>query len=246
MSKQSGLGDNLLIGGYELSNDIGSLSRISGSHAVQDVTGIDKSAVERITLVRDGEISYSAYYNPSADRAHDRLSLLPTADAITTYLRGTALGGEAAALVGKQINYDGTRAADGSYLFQVQALANAYGLEWGTQLTAGLVAHTTDGDDGTGVDFAAGQSFGLQAYLQVTEFTGTNATISIQDSDDNGVDPWTNVASFTVVTGAHTSERIQTSRTEAIKRYVRVSSTGTFTTMTLQVMVNVNKTAVEF
>lgn len=248
MSKQGGLGDNLLVGGYDLSNDIGSLSRISGSHTVQDVTGIDKEAVERITLIRDGEISYTAFYNPSTDRAHDRLSILPTTDVVTTYLRGTVLGGESANLVGKQINYDGTRAADGSYILNVQALANAYGLEWAAQLTAGIDTHTTDGDDGTGVDFTAGQSFGLQAYLQVTAFSGTNATISVQHSNDNGTDPWANVTGgvFTQVTGANVTERIQTTRDRPIKRWLRVSSTGTFTSMSLAVTVAVNRSTVEF
>ena len=48
MAKTSGLGDNCYVGGYDLSGDIGSLGKISGSVATIDVTGINKSAFERI------------------------------------------------------------------------------------------------------------------------------------------------------------------------------------------------------
>ena len=153
MTKTSGLGDALYVGGYNLSGDIGSLGKIGGGPAALDITGIDKSATERIGGKRDGAIEFSAWHNPSASRAHPRLSLLPTTDTTATYCRGTTLGNPAAAQVSKQINYDGSRDADGNLPLAVQALANTYGLEWGLQLTAGTRTDAA-ATAGTGVDYS--------------------------------------------------------------------------------------------
>lgn len=248
MSKQSGLGDNLYVGGYDLSGDIGAVNTIRGGPAVQDVTGIDKSAFERIGLLRDGEISFTSFFNPAVTRAHPRLSLLPVTDQVITYCRGTALGSPAACMVGKQINYDGNRADSGEYTLAVQALANGYGLEWGTQLTAGKRTDTT-ATSGTSVDLGTGSTaFGLQAYLQVFAFTGTSVTVKIQESSDNGAgDAFADVTggTFTAATGI-TTQRIATSSGQTIERYLRVTTTGTFTNAIFSVVVVRNATAVTF
>jgi len=249
MTKSGGMGDQLYIGGYDLSNDIGSLRRIGGGNTPLPKTGIDKSAMERMGGKRDGGIEYQAYYNPATDRAHDVLSALPTTDQVVTYCRGTTLGNPAAAVVSKQPDYAGNRGEDGSFLLDVQALANAYGLEWGVQLTAG---QRTDGSatNGTGVDFGTGSTaFGLQAYLHVFAFTGTSVTIKLQESSDNGAgDAFTDVTggAFAVVSAARTAERIQTSRTLTVERYLRVVTTGTFSACTFAVMCNRNDTSVSF
>lgn len=247
MSKQSGLGDNFYVAGYDLSGDIASLSGISGGPAVLTTTGINKSAMERIGGLRDGAMSFNSYFNPSSNQSHDRLSLLPTTDVIMSYFRGTVLGTEAACLNAKQVNYDGNRGDDGSFVYNVNGQGNAYGLEWGKQLTAGK---RTDGSatNGTGVDFSAATAFGLQAYLQVFAFTGTSVTVSLEESSDNGVgDAWTAVTggSFTAASGI-TSERIQTSRTLAVERYLRVVTTGVFSNVVFAVMVNKNPVEVKF
>ena len=247
MSKQGGLGDNLYAAGYDLSGDVGSLSRIGGGPAPLDVTGINKSAPERIGGVRDGAIEFLAFFNDAAGQEHPRLSLLPTADQIVTYCRGTTLGNAAAALVAKQINYDGSRGTDGSLTFTMQALANGFGLEWGTQLTAGKRTDTT-ATNGTGVDGGAASAFGLQAYLHVFSFTGTSVTVKIQESSDNGAgDAFADVVGggFTAATGV-TSERIATSGALAVERYLRVVTTGTFSSAVFAVMVARNATATVF
>lgn len=251
MAKQSGLGDNLYVAGYDLSGDIGSLGRIGGGPEALEVTGIDKSAPERLGGTRDGSLEFTAFFNKATDRAHPRLKLLPTADQVVSYLRGTALGGQAACLVGKQINYDGTRGEDGSLTFKVNALANGYGLEWGTQLTAGK--RTDSGaTNGTGVDFGASSAFGLQAYLQVFAFTGTDATVRIQSSSDNGgTDPYSDVTDgvFVSIGAAPVAQRLETaSRTQSIERWLRVATTtsGGFSNLVFAVTVVKNLTMVVF
>ncbi|MGW0587462.1 hypothetical protein [Streptosporangium sp. NPDC002607] len=247
MAKQSGMGDRLFVAGYNLSGDIGSLGRIGGGPAALDVTGIDKEAFERIGGLRDGAIEYSAFFNPAVGQAHPRLSALPTADQVVTYCRGAALGGAGAALVGKQINYDPTRGADGSLTVAVQALANGYGLEWGRQLTAG-VRTDTGAANGSSVDHGASTAHGLQAYLHVFAFTGTSATVKIQESSDNGgADTWADVVGggFTAATGI-TSQRIATAAGLTVERYLRVVTTGTFSNAQFAVLVCRNETAVSF
>lgn len=247
MSKQGGLGDNFYIAGYDISGDIASLQDIGGGPAVLPTTGIDKSAMERIGGVRDGKMSFNSYFNDASNQAHSRLKTLPRTDTIMSYFRGTVLGTEAACLNAKQVNYDPSRNEDGSLMFKVDGVGSGYGLEWGKQLTAGK---RTDGSatDGTGVDFLSAASFGLQAYLQVFAFTGTSVTIKLQESSDNGVgDAWVDVTGggFTVVSGI-TSERIETSRTLAVERYLRVVTTGVFSNAVFAVMVNKNLASVVF
>ena len=246
MAKQSGLGDNLYVAGVDVSGDIGSLSSISSNIKPIEVTAIDKSAMERLGGQRDGSLEFTAFFNPSAGQEHSVFSALPTADQVVTYFRGTTLGGAAACQVGKQINYDGTRNEDGSLTFKIQALANSFGLEWATMLTAGKRTDST-ATNGTGVDLLASTAFGLQAYLQVFAFAGTSVTIKLQHSNDNGVDPWTDVTGgvFTVVSAAPTSERIA-NVTNPIKQWLRVVTTGTFSNAVFAVAVVKNPIAVVF
>ncbi|MGW8326473.1 hypothetical protein ACWGLE_01055 [Streptomyces sp. NPDC055897] len=241
MTKSSGLGDNLYIAGVNLSGDINSVKLASPS-ATQDVTGIDKSAYERIGLVRDGSIEYKAFFNVSG--AHPQLSLLPTSDQILTYCRGTTLGAPAACLVAKQLNYDGTRSDSGEFTFAVTASANGYGLEWASQLTAGLRTDTA-ATNGTGLDTTASAAFGAQAYLQVTAFTGTDCTVKIQDSADNVTFADVAGLAFTQITAAPASQRIATGATATIRRYVRAvtATTGGFTSITFSVALNKNTVA---
>jgi hypothetical protein len=244
VAKQSGLGDNLYVGGYNLSGDIGSLGTIGGGPAPLDVTGIDKSANERIGGLRNGTIEFSAWFNDAAGAAHPVLSALPTTDRIITYCRGTTLGSPAAGMVAKQISYDPSRSADGALSESVSAQSNGFGLEWGRQLTAG--ARTDTGaTNGTGIDTTASLSFGGQAYLHVFAFTGTDVTIKIQDSADNV--SFADVAGFgfTAVTAGPTTERIALSNTATLRRYLRVitSTTGGFSSCAFAVMVVKNELA---
>lgn len=243
MAKQSGLGDNFYISGYDVSGDIGSVS-VSGGPAPIEVTGIDKSAPERIGGLRTGTMGWQAFFNPGTDRAHERLSTLPTADVICTYFRGTTLGNPAAAMVAKQINYDGNRGDSGEFTFQTEAQCNAFGVEWGRSLTAGIRTDTA-ATDGTSIDTAASASFGAQAYLQAMAFTGTDVTVKIQDSADNV--SFADVAglSFTQLTAGNTAERLALANTATIRRYVRAVTVTTagFTSLAFAVVIVKNEIA---
>lgn len=247
MAKQTGLGDNFYVAGYDLSGDIGSIEG-SAPLVMHEVTGIDKSAKERRGGVRDGQMSWSAWFNPSNNQAHDRFSNLPTTDVNVTYARGTTLGNPGYCMVAKQLNYDGKRGNGGEFTFDVEAQANAFGAEWGRQGTAGKRTDTA-ATNGTSVDFLVGSTtFGLQAYLQVFSFTGTSATVKIQESSDNAVgDPFADVVGGTF--GAQTAigaSRIATATNLTVERYLRVVTTGVFSECTFSVVIVRNDTAPAF
>lgn len=244
MAKQSGLGDNLYVGGFDVSGDVGSLQRIGGGQAVLDVTAINKSAYERLGGIRDGSIEFTGFFNDSTGQLHTTLKDLPTADVDVMYMRGTAIGSPAAVVRGKQITYDPTRGTDGSLTVTTQAQANGFGLEWGLQLTAGKSTISGAGNLAS-IDRAAATSFGGQAYLQVLGFTGTSATVAVQDSADNS--SFSNVTGlvFTAATGV-TTERLQLGPTATIRRYVRVNVSGTFSNLVYAVMLNANESATVF
>lgn len=248
MTKENGLGDGLYVDGIDLSGDIGAMTGIASPRGITEVTGIDKFAFERLLTHKDGAMGFNAWFNPTT--AHLKLNDLPTVDVIATYRHGATIGKPAANMVGKQLNYDGTRAQDGSFPLAVSAQANGFGLEWAEQLTDGTDTLTGAGSLAS-LDYGAAigtTAFGLQAYLQVMAFTGTSATVNIQHSSDNAVgDPFATVTggSFVAAT-AIGAQRIQTSRTESIERYLRVNVSGTFSNFVFFVAVVKNLATVNF
>lgn len=243
MAKQTGLGDQLFVGGTDIGADINSIAGLSTPVAALEMTGITKFAFERQHGHRDANAEFTAYFNDATDETHARLKLLPRTDVQAVYLRGTAVGGAAFGIVGKQIDYAATRGDDGALTFGVNVQSNGFGADWGVQLTAGKVTHAT-ATNGSSVDLGTGtKSFGFQAYLQVFSLTSGTPTVKLQTSSDNGVgDPWADLTTgtFGVVT-APSSLRIQsTSDTLAVERYVRVVTTGTFSNLAFSAMVSRN------
>lgn len=244
-TKVSGLGDNFYVGGYDLSGDIQALGKIGGGPALLDVTDITQLAHSRLGGERDGGIDYVSYFDPTT--AHPVLSLLPRTDVIETYCRGTAVGNPAACLNAKQVDYNPTRANDGSITFAISSLSNGYGLEWGVQLTPGLrtdVAATA----GPAVDGGGATSFGFQAYLQMTGFTGTDVTVKLQDSGDGVTFADLASGAFTQTTAANTFQRIAVGGTPMVRRFVKattVTSAG-FTSATFNVVFVRNVVATVF
>lgn len=244
MAKTSGLGEGFYVGGYDISGDIGSLQRIASPRTVGDYTDITQSAFERLLLLKDGGIDFSAFFNVSAGRSHPVLSALPTADTLATWRHGATVGSPAASMVAKQINYDPNRTQDGNLIVPVSTVANAYGLEWGVLGTAGIRTDTA-ATNGTGQDFSASSAFGLQAYLHVLAFTGTSVTVKLQESsDDAATDPYADVTggAFAAAT-AIGWQRIATSNALTVERWLRVVTTGTFSNAQFVVVIVRNQHA---
>lgn len=250
MALQTGLGDQLFVGGYDLSGNVGALDTIGSPMEPQEATPIVKLAKVRLAGLRDGSMEFTGFFDPATGASHDVLSALPTTDAVGCYFHGSAVGAPAAGIVAKQTTYDFSRGDDGSATWKTTLQNCAYGTNWGEQLTVGKQTLGTAGA-GTVLDYGAAvatTNFGLQAFLQVFAFTGTSATVAIQSSSDNAVgDAYANVtgAVFTAATGI-TAERIATGPTAAVERYLRVNVTGTFTNLVFAVMVCRNLAATVF
>lgn len=231
MAKQGGLGQRLYWHGVNVSTDIQDVSDTGGGFTPLISTDITKFATAReIGGKRDARAGFNAFFNDATGAAHETLSALPTTDVVLTWLMSTALGAPAFSLNGKQIDYAPNRDAEGSFLLASSSQGNAYGGEWGNSLTLGT---RTDAGatNGTGVDFAAATDFGLTAYLHVEAFTGTDVTVKLQESSDNGVgDAWADVVGggFAQITGgAPTAQRIQTARDLTVERYLRAVTVTT-------------------
>ena len=219
---------------FDLSNDTGSAS-IVGGPAPLNVTGIDKLGFERIGGLRDGSITLSdVYFNDAAGASHTALKALPTTDTIVSYLQGTAVGDAPASEIAKQLDFPGQRSADGAFIFDMEAAANTLGVVWGLAGTPGQVVDTGTGQEAT-IDNAATSANGLRAFLHVTAFTGTDATVTINDSTDDFSGDDDVIATFTSITGV-IAESI--TMTGTVQRYLRVAiSVDNFTSMTWGVTV---------
>lgn len=236
MAKSSGLGNNLFVDGFELGGDVGRIDQISCPMAVQEVPGIKRFAQERIGLKHDGNINYTSFFNPDttagAEGAHTVLAALPTIDRVQTAWLGTGVAGDpAATVVSKQIGYDATRGDDGSLTFSVAGQANAWGLDWGVLLDASPRTDTTATAPSTGVDLGASPtsySQGWVAYAHLLAFTGTSVTFTLSDSANNSA--FTNLTggAFTAMTARGAARLASSGATDTVRRYVRVSTTGTF------------------
>ena len=227
MAKESGIGDNFYIGGYDLSSDVSALDTIACRRAALDVTSIDKAAYERISGLRDAEITFTTWRDMATDQEFNALSTLPTTDRSCMYFHGSTVGNSAFSMIGKQINYDWSRGQDGSLSGTVQVLANGYAGDWGDMLTTGKQTFT-GAANGASIDYTtATTAFGAVAYLQVFSFAGTSATFVVADSADNSAFTAITGLTFTAVTG-RTDQRLATAVGATIRRYVRIQVTGTF------------------
>lgn len=232
MAKQTGLGDNLLVDGHNLSGDIGSVDNISSASETQEVTGIDKSAKERVLLKSDPQIEFTGFFNPTG--AHPVLSALPKNNVVISYLKGQEVGAPACSGTFKQVNYDQTLGGDGSLTNSVAASgSDGYPLAWGKQLTAG--SEDFAANESTAVMDLATATTGGYFTVHLTEFTGTTINIRLQDSPDNGTynDVDVAVSSTFAAVGA---AKIRISPSIGVDRWVRGRITGTFTTATIAVI----------
>lgn len=95
-------------------NDFTTL-QFSTPRGVQDVTGLDKSAMERILLLADFSVTFNGVYNPSSNQQHDVFRTVPS----TSVARTVTLTIAAKTLACETFftTYDLNRAQDGSFVF---------------------------------------------------------------------------------------------------------------------------------
>ncbi|MEV3857724.1 hypothetical protein AB0J38_25790 [Streptomyces sp. NPDC050095] len=89
MAKESGLGwttcsvDDAAGTPRAIKNDVTNL-QFATPRAVQDVTGIDKSAMERLLLLADFSITLNGVFNDATNQAHDVFKTVPSTSVLRT------------------------------------------------------------------------------------------------------------------------------------------------------------------
>ncbi|WP_255638892.1 hypothetical protein [Amycolatopsis sp. DSM 110486] len=89
MAKQSGIGmtalsvDDAAGTVRDIRNDITNFD-FATPRATQDVTGVDKSAMERLLLLADFSGTLTGVFNPAVGRAHDVLKTVPSTSVART------------------------------------------------------------------------------------------------------------------------------------------------------------------
>lgn len=88
MAKESGLGysvtvDNAAGSGQDISNDVTNF-QFATPRGVQDVTGVDKSAYERILLLADFSVTFNGVFNDDSNKSHDVFKTVPSSNASRT------------------------------------------------------------------------------------------------------------------------------------------------------------------
>lgn len=109
MAKVSGLPTTVSVGGNAIANDVGSLT-LSTPYGVQDVTGIDKSAMERLLLRADAQLTLNFFFNITASQSHASLKT-PGSKAIVIVFANSAA---TATFTAVQTDYTLTLGDDGS------------------------------------------------------------------------------------------------------------------------------------
>jgi hypothetical protein len=95
MAKENGLGwttlsvDDSAGVAKDIRNDITNFS-MATPRGVQDVTGIDKSAYERLHLLSDFSCDLAGVFNDAADRSHAVLKTVPSTSVARTIANGVS------------------------------------------------------------------------------------------------------------------------------------------------------------
>lgn len=125
MAKQSGLGwttltvDDAAAAAQDIRNDITNFE-FATPRGVQEVTGVDKSAFERLLLLADFSITMNGVFNSDANKSHAVLKTVSSTDVTRT----VALGVSGQTLTNECIitDYALSRGDDGSLTWQAPAV----------------------------------------------------------------------------------------------------------------------------
>lgn len=226
-----GISSKIYLSGYNVTNYFKSYAA-NGAAGSADISTLGDTYQSFVSGLKGATINLSGFF--SFDTGGSTL-LLEAAFAnatnkiLTIYPQGDTLGNYGLAVKGFAASLD-VQADTGSAGMVNGSIQSNTGFYLGRSLHA-LGAETSTGN-GTSVDNGAATSNGGDAYLQVTAFSGTDADIVVADSADNA--SFATIATFTQVTAANVAERVAVSG--AVRRYLRYTLSGTFTTITFNVL----------
>lgn len=133
MAKESGIGMTVTVDdssgtGRAITNDITNI-QFTTPRGVQDVTGLDKSAIERILLLADGTVTINGVFNDAANLSHDVFKSVPTTSVSRTVV--IVHSGQTMTMEILFTDYSLNRGTDGSLTWSATgSLANGTAPTW--------------------------------------------------------------------------------------------------------------------
>lgn len=137
MAKQSGLGDYFAVDNSagtlkDISNDVTNVA-INVNQNLFDITGLDKSAMERLIGLGDGSFVVTGVFNPTANYSHSVFSTRSGVRTVTYAIGGNTAGNPTVSMECLVQNYNLTRANDGALTWTATLqLQNGTVPVWGT------------------------------------------------------------------------------------------------------------------
>ena len=121
MAKQSGLGDYFAVDNSagslkDISNDVTNITVNVGQNMI-DITGLDKSAMERLIGLSDGSFQVNGVFNASANQAHSVVSTRTGTRTVTYAIGGNTAGNPVLSMECLIDSYNLNRGNDGSVIF---------------------------------------------------------------------------------------------------------------------------------
>lgn len=118
MAKQSGLGDYFAVDNSagalkDISNDVTNLGINVGQNLI-DITGLDKSAMERLIGLSDGSFSVSGVFNSASNYSHSVFSTRTGVRTVTYAIGGNTGGNPVLTMECLVDSYNLTRGNDGT------------------------------------------------------------------------------------------------------------------------------------
>lgn len=225
MAFSNSLSAKIYLNGWNLTCYFKSVSA-NGQVATADTTVLCDTFMSFITGQKSGNLTLSGLYDGAEDADFDILNAAFGADKVFLFFpQGDTHGNIGVGLSGFTTSLEIPAEISSAVMLNAEIQSNT-GFDFGKSLHA-LSAETSAGN-GTSLDNAAATTNGATAYLLVTDFDGTDATIKVQDSADNS--SFADIITFTQITADNQAER--KAITGNVRRYTRMNLSGTFTSIT--------------
>jgi len=220
----------LLVDGHDLSGLTFELE-LNKETEVEETHGFGDSWVEvETTDINRGGVTQRGWYDDATDKTSDALVANPgVSRVLLAGIEGNVQGGAAVGFQGAMQRNIARNPARGELTkISAEYLSDGEVDDVDHEIVQTLSAEAGDGATSDGSwDNGGASANGGAAYLEVTALAlggYTNVEVKLQESSDDGTDPWADVAggTFTVVTTAPNAERLVLAPLLAIEQYVRV------------------------
>ncbi len=220
----------LLVDGYDLSGDTFELE-VTKEAALQESHAFGDDWVELLAPgVQQGTITHQSFYDDANDKTEEALVEQEGTERVLMAIMSNAQSGQAVCFQGA-MQRNNVRGVTRNELHKISAeyLSSARIDE--CTLLQSLAAESGDGATSDGsLDNSSSSSDGGPAYIEVTALTlggYDNVIVKVQESSDDGTDPWADVVTFPTVTVAPTAARVVISSGSTVEQWLRVTLTWT-------------------